>query len=154
MKEISLRSCVTIVSDEDFDFLTQWNWCFDGRYAYRKEFTKYPKYKKIYMHRVLLNTPHGMMTDHINGNKLDNRRINLRICKRGQNEANKPKKQGCSSKFKGVSLFKKRNAWKAEIKFEKKRYHIGLFKNELEAAHAYNLKAKQLFGSFAILNVF
>lgn len=89
-KEIQLtQGKVTLVDDEDYEWLSQWKWCAkDGRngnfYAFRAS-----KNKSTYMHRLILDTPKGKVTDHINGNGLDNRRINLRICSYRENSHNK-----------------------------------------------------------------
>lgn len=158
MKIIELgRGQVTKVDDDMYEYLKQWNWIYDGRYAHRTETLprvngKY-KYKKIYLQKVVNNTPDGMETDHINCDKLDNRKENLRSVSRSQNNANKPKiPRKCSSRFKGVCWHKQRNKWKAEIKHNGVKKHLGVFDNELEAAEAYNKAALERFGNNARLN--
>ncbi len=151
MKEIKIFNTVTIVDDEDFKFLSQWRWGFDGRYAYRRE-QRDKVIKKIYMHKVINKTPHGFDTDHINGNKLDNRRENLRTATRNQNNANRPKKPNCSSKYRGVCWHKQRNKWKAEIKVNQIKTHLGVFTSEEAAAKAYDSAALAAFGVYATLN--
>lgn len=156
-KEIRLSPTkVTLIDDEDFDRIGKLKWGFDGRYAYRKHHLRMDVekqiYKKIYLHQVINNTPDGLGTDHINCDKLDNRRANLRTTTRSGNEANKPKKAGCSSKYKGVCWFKLRRKWKAEIKINGKKKHIGLFLSEEDAAKAYNKYAVEAFGEYARLN--
>ncbi len=140
---------VTLVDDEDFVYLCQWNWGFEGRYAYRRD---YRTGAKIYLHKVINKTPLGFMTDHINHDKLDNRKENLRTATRNQNEANKPKKLNCSSKYRGVCWHKQRSKWKAEIKVNQMKKHLGLFENEIEAAKAYDEAAMKAFGDYATLN--
>lgn len=108
----------------------------------------------VSLNRFLLNPNMGLVVDHINGNTLDNRRSNLRICTFRQNSMNSrpsknPKK---SSIYKGVSLLKKYNTWRAYIVINNKQIHIGIFKTEIQAALAYNEKAKVLFGEFACFN--
>jgi len=155
-KELKLyKEIVSIVDDEDYEKLKDIRWGFDGRYAYTKKYFfnddgEY-KYKKFYLHRVIMNTPKGLDTDHINGNKLDNRRANLRIATRSQNNANQRKTRG-TSRYKGVCWFKQKSKWKAEIKLNGKRKHLGLFENEYDAAMAYNKAAKERFNSYAKLN--
>jgi hypothetical protein len=102
--------------------------------------------QKVAMHTLIMGST-GV--DHINRNKLDNRRNNLRIATRTQNEANKPGRAG-SSKFKGVHA--KSGKWAAQIGHGGKKIHIGLFPTEITAAYAYNKKASELFGEFAYLN--
>jgi len=148
---------VTIIDDEDFELIKDFKWCFDGRYAYRRQHIRMEGRKqisqKIYLHKLLNQTPKGFDTDHINMDKLDNRKSNLRSSTRSGNEANKPKKAGCSSQYKGVCWFKLRKKWKAEIRCNGKGNHIGLFDSETEAALAYNEKALEIHGDFARLNI-
>lgn len=149
MKEIPLtRGKVAIVDDEDYEYLSQWKWyCENSGYA-RRTFNSV----SVLMHVLLMNYPEKGQIDHINGNKLDNRRSNLRICSHQENNRNKSKAKGKTSKYKGVWFDKSRNRWQAYIDHEYKRYHLGRFKTEIEAAKAYNKKAKELFGQFAKLN--
>ena len=149
--KLNIGKTFTFVDLTDYEYLKQWNWCFDGRYAYRREF-KSGKVTKFYMHKQLLSTPKGFDTDHINGDKLDNRRCNLRIATRGQNNANTPKQKGCSSRYRGVCWHSQRNKWKAEIKVNQTKKHLGVFINEEDAARAYDAAAKQAFGDYATLN--
>ena len=105
------------------------------------------------MHRVILNTPMGMDTDHINGNGLDNRRCNLRICTHAENISNQRKYSNTMlSKFKGVSWDKSRNRWIVYIGVHPKRIFLGRFKTEIDAAIAYDNAARKYFGEFACTN--
>jgi hypothetical protein len=100
-----------------------------------------------------MNPPDGMEVDHINGNKIDNRRANLRIVTRSQNQMNRMKSgEGMSSKFKGVSFAALRQRWVAYITQDRIKIQIGYYKDELAAARAYDAKARELFGEFAYLN--
>lgn len=96
------------------------------------------------------------LADHINGDKLDNRRDNLRVASRTQNEANKKKrvwtKTPTSSQYKGVTFMKDRNRWRASIQKDGKQLFLGTFKDEIEAAKAYNKAAVEVYGEFAYLN--
>lgn len=107
---------------------------------------------KIILHRFIINAPKGFHVDHINGNPLDNRRKNLRVCTPAQNQFNSRKKSKATSKFKGVSWFKRDGCWRAYISKDWKQIHIGYFRNEISAAKAYNRIAKNIFGKFAFLN--
>ena len=95
----------------------------------------------------------GKYIDHINGNTLDNRLCNLRVCTNSQNMQNskKPNRKS-SSKFKGVTWDKACNKWHATIMKEYKRYNLGYYNSEIEAAKAYNKAATQFFGGFAKVN--
>ena len=107
------------------------------------------KYNYEPFHRSIMNCPDDLVVDHINGNTLDNRKLNLRQCTHQQNMMNAVKKRKSLSKFKGV--FRNGNSWGARIG-NGGRIHIGSFKTEEEAAKAYNEKALELFGEFAKLN--
>jgi hypothetical protein len=108
--------------------------------------------KDIALHCFLMKTKEGEEVDHINHDTLDNRRVNLRIVTHQQNQFNqKPQKSG-SSKYKGVHWSSKKKRWRAQIMLNKNRMYIGTFIDEVEAAKAYDLKAKELFGAYAYLN--
>ena len=99
-----------------------------------------------------MNAPAGMQIDHINGNGLDNRKVNLRLCNSSQNQRNARKRKSGTSRFKGVDWHKESKKWRARICVNRKRIHIGRYKSEFEAAQAYDKKAIELFGEFASLN--
>jgi hypothetical protein len=135
------------VDAADYEWLSQWTWHMLGGYA-----TRWEKGRAIFMHREILKPPKGKMVDHVNGNKLDNTRANLRTCSRPENSRNKSKPHGTSSRFRGVSYRKDCGRWYARIRFEGRLIHLGSFTDEVEAARAYDRKAVELFGEFARLN--
>lgn len=106
------------------------------------------------LHRFLLAAPHGAQVDHINGDGLDNRRRNLRLCGIGENRRNERKRlpQTAGSKFKGVSWDRSRSRWVAKISVAGKTLNLGRFQSELAAAEAYDQAACKHFGSFARCN--
>ncbi len=105
------------------------------------------------LHRVLMNAKPGEVVDHKNGNTLDNRRSNLRVCRQAQNLQNKSKfKRKCSSAYKGVDWVKKDKRWRARVYKDGKQVFGSYFDNELDAAKAYNKNAKRFFGEFARIN--
>lgn len=109
--------------------------------------------KRIYLHRFLMNMPNGKEIDHINGNRLDNRICNLRICSHSENQRNKGKLIGqYTSNYKGICWRKFQKQWRATIRFKNRKHLIGYFKNEIDAAIAYDLWARELHGKFARLN--
>ncbi len=156
MREIQLsQGKVALVDDEDFEDLAQYRWNVAKRkkalYVVRHSQLDTGKRTMLYMHRQLLEAPKGLECDHINGNGLDNRRANLRLCTHAQNQYNR-KSRGGSSRYKGVFLFKAPNTWQAFIDASHKRSHLGYFRNEIEAALAYDAAARELHGEFAWLN--
>ena len=99
-----------------------------------------------------MQAPDGMVVDHIDGNSLNNRRSNLRICTPRQNTANRAKTRNGTSRFKGVHFCTRDRKWRAQIGVDGARRFIGDFDDEVEAARAYDRKAAELFGEFAYLN--
>ena len=108
------------------------------------------KYKKSYAHRLIMKAPKGLQVDHINGDRTDNRKSNLRLCKNASNNRNKGPFSG---KYKGVHFSKKLNKWVAQITKNRKMYHIGVFADQDEAARAYNKMAKKLHEKYAFINI-
>lgn len=143
------------VDKEDFDYLNQFSWFanIEKRSIGKRVADRGYRYKIRRMHRLIMNCPCGLTIDHKNGNTLDNRKINLRICSIRENNLNKPKIQKqTSSKYKGVSWQKKEKKWYSSIKSNYKSYNLGLYEKEIDAAKAYDNKALELFGKFANIN--
>ena len=144
-KIISLtQGKVTLVSDQDFEELNKYKWCFDGQYAQRRENTK-----AIRMHREIMNIPERMEIDHIDGNRLNNTRENLRVCTTQENQRNRSKGAGTSSQYKGVNWHKETGKWRAYIKVAGKQVYLGLFEIEQEAAKVYYRAAVEFGGAVA-----
>lgn len=160
MKKIPLtQDKFALVSDEDFDFLNQWKWyAFQPKnnktmYAFRTKGHGKGIKKSFAMHFVLMKPAKGLVTDHINGDGLDNRRENLRICTTAENMRNRTRlNKNNKSGFKGVSWQEDHSAWRATVMFNRKQYFGGFYDTVKEAAKGYNQLAKKLFGEFAALN--
>lgn len=154
MKKIKLtQGKYALVDNEDFLMLSEHSWYIhkttNPKNFYARTNVKGIK-KNFYMHRMIMNFPKGKEIDHINGNKLDNRKSNLRICTRQENGRNINYIKSTSG-YRGVYKAKKR--WKSTIKFNGKIIYIGSFKLKEDGALAYNKKAKELFGKFVNLNI-
>lgn len=105
------------------------------------------------MHRMVLGYPDGRLhIDHVNGDGLDNRKLNLRTASWSQNMANSHKKMAASSRFKGVCWMKDRRKWAAYISPNRRRIHLGFFVLEEDAARAYDAAAAIYFGEFSCPN--
>jgi hypothetical protein len=141
------------VDDDMYEYLNQWKWHVNrGRntwYACRGDGWRR---KVLSMHRVIMNTPDGVLVDHINGDGLDNRKANLRNCTNTENQRNSNKQINNSSGYKGVYLDKRRDKYFAQITVNNKALHSGYFRTAKEAARAYDEMAKKHFGEFARLN--
>jgi hypothetical protein len=144
MKVISIHGgAEALVDDEWFVLLARCKWSLAGSSK------KYARSRAGYMHRIIAGAGTGEEVDHVNGNPLDNRSENLRICDHSQNMANSRQSVG-ESGYRGVKP--KGNGWVASIQWKDKQEGLGVYGTPEEAAAAYNVRALELFGEFAILN--
>jgi hypothetical protein len=145
-----------IVDDEDFEWLSKWKWSLCSGYAVRKIYLgnidgKY-KSKRFSMHREIMKVSKELKIDHINRNRIDNRKINLRTCNATQNLMNKKHQKNSASGIKGVRWREDIKKWHVEIQANKKRFYLGVFIEMSDAINAYNDAAKKYHGEFAFLN--
>ncbi|MCJ7730610.1 MAG: beta-Ala-His dipeptidase [Sedimentisphaerales bacterium] len=147
----------TILEPQDYYRLRDFKWRLLGNgwnfYAVRDVKTKPYRTKVFSMHREIMNPPDGLLVDHRNNDSLDNRKANLRLATHSQNSCNRRKiKSKTSSRFIGVCFDKYRERWTAYIRFHGRRIWLGRFKNEMDAAKAYDEAARKYHGEFARLN--
>lgn len=150
MRKITLQNSdkVAIVDNADFDTINKYRWYLSSAgYARRWEYDKnyYAKHgkqkgKRVFMHRVINNTPPDLVTDHINRDKLDNRRSNLRSCTQTENTQNKS-----GYNCKGVVFVPRLGKYQARIQKNKVRTSLGFFNKENEAIDAYQEAARRLY---------
>ena len=144
-----------IVDAEDYDRLSRYKWHARkdrDKYRARRSIWRNGKGATILMHREILHVPEGIKINHINHNGLDNRKVNLRLSTQAQSAFDQRPQEKRTSSFKGVCRETDSKKWRADIKYNRKRHHIGAFDNEKDAAEAYDAKAIELFGEFAHLN--
>lgn len=157
MKLIPLtKGYSAMVDDADVDWLNQWKW-----HAHESRNTIYARTNvrdsngnrgTLLMHRQILGlTNPEVFGEHEDGNGLNNTRKNLRPCTHAENNRNCNSFCGSSS-FKGVFRHKLTNSWQSQITVNRKRFHIGIFRNEEDAARAYNQQARERHGAFAKYN--
>lgn len=163
MREIKLtQGYVAIVDDEDFDRVNGYAWFFSVSkkasrnnkqigYAKRNLFSG-GKYTTEYLHRFIMNPGKGLHVDHINGDKLDCRRSNMRVCTQTENNRNTSAQRNSTSKYRGVCWDNGRKMWLAQIKTGGKNKYLGHFENEKDAAIAYNEYSRCVFGEFSSSN--
>ena len=138
----------TIVDEEDYYKLKQYYWHLnDGGYV-----LAHINKKHLRMHRYLLNYDGKDVVDHINNNKLDNRKCNLRIITKKQNSMNSSSSKNSTSKYIGVTWDKERNKWIAQISIDCKNINLGRFDNEIDAAKARDIATLKYLGEFGKLN--
>lgn len=138
---------IAIVDDDVYEWACKMKWYYNLGYAASK-----PRSGIVYLHRLIMNSPKDLQIDHINGNRLDNRKENLRVCTKSQNAMNSKLARTNTSGYKGVNWDKRYNKWRARIKLNKKEKHLGFFNNKEDAAKAYNEAAIKYFGEFARIN--
>lgn len=146
------HSAVARVDDQDYEALAARHWYLKPNGYAMATFPK-PEGGREYrtMHRVILDVPRGIQVDHINRDRLDNRRTNLRISDQSQNLANQVSRRG-TSVFKGVYWTAAQKGWAATIRHDGRTIPLGVFDSEIEAAFAYDAAAAEHFGNFARLN--
>lgn len=115
-----------IVDEADFDWLNQFSWHYHNLGYVRN-------WKFGYMHKLINATPTGYQTDHINQNKLDNRRANLRTVTASENQANKPISRNNTSGIPGIRWDSSRNLWKVSFRRNKRTHNVGNFKDKSRA---------------------
>lgn len=157
MKQIELsgkkgKGLFALVDDEDYPILSRIKWNITNGYAV---------WKNVYMHHMVIGSRNSnYIPDHINRNKLDNRKKNIRFVTVQQNLMNSSKRKGkgVTSIYKGVSLRREKSVrpWKAclskTVNKKSVYHHIGYFDSEIKAAIAYDIKAKEIFGEYAAPN--
>lgn len=153
MKYINLNDLGTIrviVDDDVFNLYSEYNMSYKGGYC-----TINHNGLRTYLHKLVLPAATGCIVDHINGDPLDNRRENLRVCSIKDNIRNsrKWKTRPLTSQYKGVGYRGDRKIWRAYICVNRKQISLGHHKTEVEAAKAYNLAAVKYFKEFASPNI-
>lgn len=153
-KEIQLtQGKVALIDDEDYAEISKHKWGISHGYAHRAvSNSEYFSGKTHISMHVQIMKSDGDIVDHINGNRLDNRKCNLRLCTHRQNIINSKKRSNSASKYKGVNKHQK--GWQVFIWNGVKNIHLGIFEkdNEVEAAKAYDKAAKEMHGKYAHLN--
>lgn len=137
-----------IIDDEDFEVVSKYSW---KKYPSNRYVQASVNGKTTSISRLVMKADKGVSIDHINGNRLDNRKCNLRVCSQAQNIKNrKPNKNGKSS-YKGIVVLPN-GRFRAKIDSDCHRYELGVYDNEHDAVIAYNVGAKILHGEFAYMN--
>jgi hypothetical protein len=151
------------IDDEDLSLISAYHWYGytpkktkkDGRISHYSPFIQANIKEKgttVRLHRLLLNDPVGVHIDHVDGDRCNNRKNNLRCCTRSQNNRNRIRHYTNTSGFKGVTWHARAKKWQAQLSKTKGKSYIGLFNTKEEAATAYNKAALEWHGEFAKLN--
>lgn len=146
-KQVPLtKGLFSTVDDDDYETLSRWKWHISGKYAV----TCVGNGKRRTMQDMIVPHAPELCVDHINGDRLDNRKANLRVCTKRQNSYNRKVSKNNKVGLKGVSP--QRNKFRAVIYWNYKRIHLGLFDSPELAGAAYDRKALELYGEFAKIN--
>lgn len=148
------QGMVAVVDDADYELVSAHKWCakkIDNLYYAKTNIRlENGKQKGLYMHRLILGlTDPKIITDHIDGDGLNNQRKNIRECTRSKNQCNRRKFKNNKSGFKGVSWSKQAQKWIAEIRFEGKKKYLGCYTTPEDGHAAYCKAAAELHGEFA-----
>jgi len=141
---------LALVDAEDLPELEKYRWHIANGYAKRCLKREDGKSKSMPMHRQIMKPPLGMFVDHIDGNRLNNTKANLRICTPQQNAKNRKQSAARNGKYKGVR--QRGGRFEAAIQRDGRNVHLGSFVTAEDAAYAYDCAAKELHGEFACLN--
>ena len=159
MKKIPLtKGKFAIVDDEDFETLSKFRWhygqAYYGGYAKRTILESGSRWNSS-MHRIILGLKKGdgLQVDHANGDKLDNRRANLRVCSHAENQRNRGLLRNNKSGFKGVCWNKYAAKWRGMIWVNKTNVFLGYFDDKRDAVRAYDEAARKYYGEFARPNL-
>ena len=126
---------------EDIEKVIKYKWYIkDNGYVYNK--------KVGYLHRYIMNCPDDKVVDHINHNKLDNRKCNLRICTQSQNQMNRCKQSNNTSGYTGVHFDESNNKWYAQISIDGKRTTLSVYETKEEAIKARKEAEKKYYGEY------
>jgi hypothetical protein len=144
------------VDDDDFErvnehrWLAQWSICSRRFYAVRWSRGGRKSRRHFSLHHEVTGILNTVQIDHADGDSLNCQKYNLRACTYSQNQANKGKPRNNTSGYKGV--YWNQGAWVAQIKFSAKITYLGRFTSPIDAAHAYDHAAREVFGAFAYCN--
>lgn len=140
-----------LIDTEDLDRVGKFKWSF------RKDGYVWSSYLKMYLHHFILEIKPikgKLVVDHVNRDKLDNRRENLRTCTHLQNCYNQDISGRNSSGYKGVTWDKDENMWRSQIWYDKRKFvDLGFYEDIKDAAMAYNEGAIKYHGEYACLNI-
>lgn len=146
---------IMLISKMDINVVANFKWYlskagYPATYGTYDSTIKFPR--PVSLHQLLYpSIKRGYVVDHINRNKLDNRRNNLRVCTQSQNSYNKSKPKNSKNKYKGIRKINKKynHSYTASITKNGKKYEIKNINSEYEAANIYDMMAEELFGEYA-----
>lgn len=132
----------TLIDLEDVEKVRNYKWSMNGK-GYVTSNTP-----QVILHRLIMDYPEDMMIDHINHNRLDNRKSNLRICTQQQNNMNRTMNSNNTSGIAGVSWHKGNRKWGAKIQVAGKQIYLGYYQTKEQAVEARRRAELEYFGEY------
>lgn len=152
----ALGECECFIDDIDRHLLKEYKWRLihsrRGKYYIGASAKIKGKWRILHLHRLIMQPGEGLEVDHINGNSLDNRRENMRVCTHTENARNRKSQSGSFSGIKGVTYNKKTDRYISRIIFNYREIYLGSFKTAEDAAKEYDKAAVIYFGEYAKTN--
>ena len=149
MQFVKVGKAFAVVDDEDWDQVRHKNWhLLKTGYAGCNNWIDGRNYGQT-MHRMIMKPRNGFVVDHIDGDKLNNRRANLRVCRHANNCKNAKLSKANKTGFKGVDLHSQNKNFRAQIMVNGKTIHLGCFKTAELAGKAYDAASLKYHGKFA-----
>jgi hypothetical protein len=150
---VSIAGYNVLIDDEDYlRFVENGPWYIDknkkGLYVRHNALRQYKYQRAILLHRLIINASQEVEIDHINGNTLDNRKCNLRICTHSENAKNRKRNENNTSGYKGVGFLKHNRKWRSRIRVNGKKIYLGCFNTAEEAHRAYCEASKKYHGEY------
>lgn len=147
MKQIKLnKNKIALIDDVDLELTSKYKWYLHTGSKKPYVYTNDGKGNSLLLHRLITSAPKGKVVDHINGNGLDNRRNNLRICSISENLVNQGPQKNNKSGVKGVSW--NMGQWLVQVKYKNKRVYAKRFKSLEQAREAYKIIATKYYGRY------
>lgn len=151
MTTIQIAGGAVVVDEADLDLVAPYRWHVHANGYVSARPRRAGVRSRIYLHRLILDPGPGLTVDHINRDKLDNRRANLRPATHTQQKANQPLRPDNTTGYRGVSRHAG-GGWRAQITIGRRQIYLGRFTDPHAAAREYDRAALSVWGEFAVLN--
>ena len=153
VREVPVSGGRTALIDEaDYESIQHWKWSSCRKrhtFAVYRAVLEQGKSRRIYLSRFIMQAPSGLFVDHENGDGLDNRRDNLRLCTHTENNRHRCRPQSTNtSGHRGVFWERGAKKWRAQLSVNNRNVHLGMFLTVEDAGNAYRQAAVSRYGEF------